>query len=441
MNNFVKSIFLTIAKKFGLDLQEKSDEETDFYDVNNISITATMSDRVTTLTLMDSSCDIKGDSARAKYLQKFSEYVWHTRLKPGCVVSLGTGDVLLKPSTDGKRFSVDLISNNNFAITESMGNFIYGCIIKCDEIKQGNTLYERVEYHRLREINGITVCYIYQMAYKNGKEVPIVTVDAWKDYQPEIVIPNVDRLLFGRIKCPTLNRDNPNGVNGVPITYGLDSVVEQAKISYYRFNKEYSDKETLIFADKTVLAKDENGNIVIPKGKTNLFVKLRGGNVDNQKIDTYSPDIRTESLTSAIEQNFKMLEILCGLSNGVLSNPTTNFATATEIRSSLNQTFAYMTNFRKAIQEGYDDLMYAVNVLCNANNVTPIGNYEIIYSWSDKLMENSQETFNQLLQAKAEGELEDGELRAWVMNEDSDIAKEKVAEIKASQPTMVETVI
>ena len=370
MNNFVKSIFLTIAKKFGLDLQEKSDEETDFYDVNNISSTATRSDRLSTLTLMDSSCDVKGDSARAKYLQTFSEYVWNTRLKPACVVSLGTGDVLLKPSTDGKRLSVDLISNDNFAITESIGNFIYGCIIKCDEIKQGNTIYERVEYHRLREINGITVCYIYQMAYKNGKEVPISTVDAWKDYQSEIVIPNVDRLLFGRIKCPTLNRENPNGVNGVPITYDLDSVVEQAKISYYRFNKEYSDKETKIFADKSVFAVDpDTKQRYIPKGLENVFIKIRGKDVDSKLVDTYSPDIRTESLKEGIEQNFKMLEILRGLSNGVLSNPTTNFATATEIRSSLNQTFAYMTNFRKAIQEGYNDLLYAVNVLCNANNI------------------------------------------------------------------------
>ena len=87
MNNFVKSIFLTIAKKFGLDLQEKYEEDTDFYDVDSISITATMSDRLSTLTLMDSSCDVKGDSARAKYLQTFSEYVWNTRLKPARDVS------------------------------------------------------------------------------------------------------------------------------------------------------------------------------------------------------------------------------------------------------------------------------------------------------------------------------------------------------------------
>lgn len=440
MNNVVKSIFMYVAKKFGLDLQDKPDQDTDFYDTINLSITATMADRLSTLTLMDSSCDVKGDSARAKYLQDFSNQMWNTRLKPGCVLSLGSGDVLLKPNTDGYKFSVDLISNKNFSVTESIGNFIYGCIIKCDEIKEYNTVYERVEYHRLRTIDGVTMCYIYQLAYKNGQEVPISTVKAWESFEPEIIIPNVDRLLFGRIKCPTLNRDDPNSVNGVPITFGLNNVVIQAKNAYFRFNQEYSDKETMIFADKTLFTKDaETGQRYIPIGKERLFQKIKGRSVDSATlIDTYSPDIRTDSLVSGIEQNFKMLEILCGLSNGVLTSPTTNFATATEIRSSLNQTFAYMTNFRKSIEEGYDDLIYAVNVLCNANNITPIGNYELDYNWSDKLMENSQETFNQLLQAETIGSVDSAEVRSWVMNEDIDTARDNVAMIKETQPVVTE---
>lgn len=433
-------LFIKIADKLGLTLQPKRVDENDYTNTENLSISAMLSDRLSTLTLTDSTIAINGDSARAKFLNDFATRFWNESIKMACVTSLGTGDCLLKPSTDGKHFAVDIIGNSDFSITEYIGSYVYGMLIKCDEIKQGNSWYQRVEYHRIREVDGVSCCHIYQMAFKNGKEVPLSSVDAWAEFPPEIIIPNVDRLLLGRIKSPVKNRTAPNSPNGVPITYGLDNVVFNVKDAYQRFNKEYRDKETLIFADKSMFKKDENGETYIPKGKSNLFMKFRSGNIDNSNIDTFSPEIRDTSLDNGIERNFRMLEMGVGLGEGVLSKSTLTYTNVDEVRASRSATYAFMTNFRKSIDQAAADLLYAVNVLCNANNITPLGSYKFVSDWSDTYITTTQETFNELLQCVNIDAVSKAELRSWVMNEDMQVSEEKIAEMEKNNPPTMEMV-
>lgn len=65
------------------------------------------------------------------------------------------------------------------------------------------------------------------------------------------------------------------------ITAGVDEPMAKAVEAYERFNREYSAKETMIFADKTLLTKDENGNVVLPQEKRRFFQMMRGAGSDN----------------------------------------------------------------------------------------------------------------------------------------------------------------
>lgn len=444
MNDFLQGIFLAIAKKMGLELVEKLPPVDDYFTTDDISITAVLANRISTITLMDSGIMVKGDNKRAEFIDNFVQEYVKGRMRVAAEIALGTGDCLIKPNTDGKRIAVDIITNQNFRITENVGDFIYGCLIKCDEVKIKSSIYERVEYHRLRNIEADggtkSVCYIYQMAYKDGKEVPISSVPQWAGLKVETAIPNVDRLLFGRYKCPTVNRNDVNSINGVPVTYGLSKCIDYAKDSYERFNSEFEEKETMIFAPKQFFTKDsETGKPVIPKGKDRLFMKLRGSNVEDGFIQEYSPQIRDDSLTNGIEQNFKMLELLAGLSSGIITSPTTNFATATEMKANLQMSFAFITNFRNIIAKGTDDLVYSVNVICDANRITPTGTYELIPDWSYSYIESMESRFNQLMQAESLGWIDKAEGRAWTMSEDYEKAKEKVEEIEKESPKIMES--
>ena len=257
-------------------------------------------------------------------------------------------------------------------------------------------------------------------------------VPAWKDIPEEQIIPNVDRPLFGRYKSPAVNRADVNGVNGVKITAGVDGPMAKAVEAYERFNREYSAKETMIFVDKTLLVKDENGNVVLPQEKRRFLQMMRGvGDNSNpgKMIQEFSPEIRGADLEVGITVNNKMVELLCGLSPGILTPPTTSYATATEMRAALNSTFAVITKFRRALERGTDDLLRAVDVIANYNDLAPIGDWDTQYDWSASYIEQLNEHFNQLTVAEGIGAVDKAEVRAWMMDEDYETAKARVEEI------------
>lgn len=434
--SWIQTIFLNIAKRLGLELQRKP-VELDDYSKPGLSMTAVIANRVATLTLQDSVIDIVGNSARAKFIEEFMQQFQGWKMGVSAEVGLGTGDCLVKPYTDGKRIGVDIIKNGDFVVCESIEDYIKSCIIKVGEIVTDNgTKYERFETQIVRDgmtEDGQSASYliIQNSAYKNGTQVPLDSVPAWADIKPEEIIPNVTATLFGRFKCPTVNRGNVNGVNGVKITHGLDDVMKKAAEAYERFNEEYKVKEPFIFADKTMFTKDEKGSLEIPKGKDRVFQLVRGNNdAGGQKLlQEYSPDIRSADLDTGIQVNFKMLELMAGLSAGILTSPTTNFATATEIRASLQATFAFITRFRRQIEVGTRQLLQAVDVIANRNNLAPIGDWDISFSWSASYIEQMAEHFNQLMMAQGVGAVSAAELREWLLDEDLETAKQRVAEI------------
>lgn len=429
ISGILSDLFLKIADRLGFQLQSKQYFYNDFYDVTNVSLTSVLSDRLATLIIADSDAQIDG-SKNIKVLQDTMQEFFKIKLKAAAMTALGTGDCIIVPVTNGKVFDVDIIENNKFQVINSVGETIYSVVMERDSFVRGSNTYKRFEYHGLEEVNGVSVCKIHRYGYVNDKEVALNSVKDWENIPEETIIPNVDRLLFGRFKCPTVNRENINSVQGVPITYGLDVAVEKAKESYVRFNSEYKRKETKIFASKQLFRKDKEDNVVLPDGGT--YVAVKSDLDGNLPIKEFSPDLRYNDLRGGVEFNFKMLELFCGLSNGILTDiQGVDLATATAIRSSMHSTFAFVNTMRKIIENGIDDLINAIAMLYNANSQNgTIGNYSVKYEWDDSLMENSTEMFNMLLQSQPLNIVSKAEVRSWLKNETIEQAEEKIKEIE-----------
>ena len=435
--NIFKNLFIKIGSLMGLELQQKDlTTKTEEY-----PITKTISNKLSTLTLMDSDISIIGVDKRATYLQDILQSYIYERIEVACEVALLTGDCLLKPYTDGNNIGIDIIKSTDFVVCESIGNFIKSIIIKCDEVKKGFNTYTRYEVQTIKEINGTSYLYIRQLAFNNETQVPLSTIDSWVNIKEEQIIPNVNQLLVGKIKSPTTNIDNVNSINGVSVTNGLEKTIKYVIDSYNRLNKEFEDKESMVFASKTLFVKKgentETAKPVLPTGKERLFQLLKG-NSDNTSIEFVSPDIRVDALERGLELNLKMLEMLCGLSAGILTAPHTNFATATEMKASLQSTFAFMNRFRHNIELGVEQLFYGINILVNANNIAPIGVFELKFDWSSSYVEQLTEQFNRLMQGQTIGVVKDEEVRSFIFEEDLETAKANIEEIKANKPTIVE---
>lgn len=441
MNNFFKNIVEWFKQIFGIRPEEKTAQEidSDFFD-NKLSLTSVLAERLTTLTVSDNEINVIGDNARAKYINDFIEWLDNTKLNAIAQVCLGTGDCIARPNTDGKRIGLDIIPNDKFVIVDAVGDYIYGLLVKCDEIKtDNNDLYERWEYMKLSEdANGVPYESITQVAFKNGKKINIAEVEAWAGLKDNQLIPNVDRLLLGRFKCPKINRKDVNSANGVPITAGNEYVVEQAKASYARFNEEFAKSEKFLFADKRVFkakkVRKADGSTeevsTLPDGKENVIMTVNGSTqVDGSPLmHEFNPAIRQAELSAGIQENLKMLELVCGFDTGILSESNTKYENLDATRKSVQNTFAFITTFRKVLEQGITDLVYAVNVICNFNNLTPMGNYDIDYNWSDSFVENMAERFNELLQAHAINAVTTAEVRSWVMDVDLELAEQQLQE-------------
>ena len=77
----IKSILLYLAKKMGLELQEKPLYCDDYSNTDQISLTAVIANKVATLSMQDSTISIEGGGARAEFMQNFLDYYLGDRME------------------------------------------------------------------------------------------------------------------------------------------------------------------------------------------------------------------------------------------------------------------------------------------------------------------------------------------------------------------------
>lgn len=435
INETVKGIFIKLAKKMGLELSEKSKNDIDFT-ADGLNPTAIGSGVVANIAIDDSDIIIDGTNARAEAIREIKDYYTDELQTAVAEVSLGTGDCIVRPYTDGKYIGLNIIGNNNFVITESIGTHIKGVIMLLDEYTTDNNTYRLFESQTLKDDNENSVVYIRRFAYKGSSETDI-TKTHWENLATEEVI-TADQLLLGRYKCPTINRDDYNSVNGVPITFGCEGIIENIKTKYEQYNEEFDRKQSLIFADRTMFKRDNDTQSTVKGDKLKIdgttFMKVKGslnGGV-GEMIQDYSPAIRESEFQAANNFNLSVLELCCGFSRGVFTSPETSFATATEMKNSLKKTFAFVKRFRKRLELGDKMLFHAIDIMMNSLGTTPMGEWTISHDWSYDYIEETRERFNQLMQGHSAGVVSDETLCAWINNLKEDEAAAYMEELRSA---------
>lgn len=433
INSSVKNIFIKIALKMGLKLTDKTDLHIS-YSESGLNPTAIGAGVVANIAVDDSDIIIEGNNSRAEALREIKEYYTDELQTAAAEVSLGTGDAIVRPYTDGRYIGLNIIGNDNFIITESIGTHIKGVIMKLDEYEKDSKIYRLFESQTLKDNVKPAVVYIHRFAYKNDKEIDI-SATSWSGMETEETIV-ADQLLIGRYKCPTINRDNYNSANGVPITFGCEEIVDNIRTKYEQYNDEFNRKLAKTFAKRSMF-KRETDNVT---GKEELalnghqFVLTKGSGVDEKvsnMIQDYSPAIREPEFQAANNFNLSMLELCCGFSRGVFTKPETAFATAAEMKNSLKKTFAFVKRFRKRLELGDRMLFNAINIIMNINGTTPIGDWGLRHDWSYDYIEETKERFNQLMQGHSAGVVKDETICAWINNLSEDEAKKYMSELRA----------
>lgn len=395
--------------------------------IDNINFNAIFSNKLANYVISDSNMNIEGKNPRTELLNKTGQSMWK-RAKKIVSMGFGYGGLVLIPYVKGNKLFYNLISQSRFTIDSTEGDLITGATVLAEKKEITTDLGKTKTYIRwtnYRLENGR--CVIEQkFTDETGSEVP--TPSFWQNILLKQTIDDVDRALLGYIKSPINNRKT-NDKYGVPITYGCEATINEIKETMKQLLEEFRLKRPFVGVDKTLF----NGKNELPSN--GLYKTFDFGGEDEGKFQVYDPAFR--SYTERLQELYKRLEDEIGTSRGIISDVQTSNATATEIKRAMYDTFNIVDDMRSNVEKGLEDFFYACNVLANAYNLSPMGDYELSFDWSYSLIEDSQESFNQIRMGVQDGVLKKVEERQFLRPDETlEESQKAIDEIRATDPTV-----
>lgn len=392
--------------------------------IDDINFASIFSNKLANYTISDSTMNIEGENARVDLLNKTASSMWKKSKK---IVSMafGYGGVIIVPYVKGGKIYYNLVPQDRLTIDEVDGELITGATVLAEKKVISGTInqttYLRWTNYKIENGNLVIT---QQYSDEDGNKIP--APEFWKDIQEVRTITNVDRCPFGYIKSPINNR-KANDKYGVPVTFGCDATILEIKETMKQLIREYELKECFVGADVTMF----NGKNALPSN--GLFKKI--DSTSDDFFEVFDPQFR--DYTTRLQELYKRLEHEIGTSYGILSEVDSQQATATEIKRSMFDTFTICDDMRTSIEKGMEDFFYACNVLANAFNLSPQGEYELSFDWSYSLLEDTATEWSQLTYGQSKGVVKDVELRQWLFPDETlEESQKAIDEIREEQPNV-----
>lgn len=427
----LQNIFKIKSQTTQKEVEDNQKYAVEYESIDKVNFNAIFSNRIANYVINDSDLTLVGENQRKELLDKTMQSLWK-KMKKYTAMSLGYGGIVLVPYVKGGKIFYNVVSQNRLTIDETEGENIVGATIIADKrtVNRGignSKTYYRLTNYRVRNGN---IEITQKFTDENGHEVAVP--DFWKNIELKKVITGVDRALFGYIKSPINNR-KADDKYGVPITYGCDETISKIRQTLKQIDREYNLKEAFVGADSTMF----DGKDGLPSN--GLFKKVDAG--DDSFWEVFSPEIRDTALYNKLDRQFAQLEKEVGTSEGILTKPTSTYQNIDEAKRAIQDTMSIIDDVRSNIEKGLEDFLYSANVLANAYNLSPNGEYETNYDWSYYFIESTMDTWNQLIVGQSKGAVKTEEIRQFIFpTESEEVRKQAIEEIKASEPNVDELI-
>jgi len=422
LNNIFKIKTQTTAH----EIDDNSKYAREYEYIDDINFNAIFSNKLANYVISDSNMNITGENARVDLLNKTGQSMWK-KAKKFVSMGFGYGGVILVPYVKGGKIYYSIVSQNRVTIDEMEGDLITGATVLAEKrVISGNInakTYLRWTNYQIQNGNMVIT---QQFSDDKGNKIP--TPEFWANIQEVQTITNVDRVLFGYLKSPINNR-RANDKYGVPITYGCEATIEEIKTTMQQLLDEYELKRPFVGVDVTMF----NGKNQLPAH--GLFKKIDFGTDGESRFEVFDPQFRDYS--NRLQELYKRLEHEIGTSAGIVSELNTENATATEIKRAMYDTFTIVDDMRSNLEKCMEDFFYACNVLANAYNLSPQGEYELGFDWSYSLLEDPDAEFSHMAIGYDKNVISKAELRNWIKpDEDMEQSEKAVAEIEENNPSI-----
>lgn len=326
-------------------------------------------------------------SARADYINQQMQAIVS---KMGNHLELGLclGGVALKPYVSGGRILVDAFTTR-FTPTRFNGEGeVIGGVFKSDPVRQGKEWYVKLEYHDfLQQEDGTSRYIVENKAFRSGQDgnigaqVPLNAVPEWAWLSNREEIEYLEGPLFAYFKPPSSNDVDPSSRLGVSVYAGPTvDLIQQADEQWYQLRREYRTGKRRIILNGDVINASQADDDVFEHGSFN----------DPNFFQFINPEMRDEPLYRGFQQILQRIEYNVGLAFGTISDPQSVEKTATEILAAKQRQFVTEKAIQSAFQLALDDLIYAMNALCDLARLAPAGTYSVDYNWGDGVLDDPE---------------------------------------------------
>ena len=381
---------------------------------NSLDLPAAISSEFARLVMAESEISVS-----SPYLdEQFQKFLKRFLLKADLAFALGS--MAFKPYVSGKKILVDMIRADKFAPTafDSSGEATAAVFLSRKVI--GRNYYTRLETHTFHAENQTYT--VENKAYFSlspdslGTECSLQSVSGWENLQEIQTIKNIEKPLFAVYQNPAANTIDPDSPVGLSCFAHAGELIQEANDQWARIQWEFKGTELAVDARQDLFRRDETGNRPdLPVGNKRLFRKYAINPEDklSDALQTFSPNIRDVSLFNGLNHILQRIEFNVGLAYGTLSNPADIEKTAEEIRSSKQRSYVQVSKMQSALQETFENLVYAMSVYASLYELDSAQNPELSCTWGDSVLEDTDKEFQRQAQLVTMGTLRPELLLAW----------------------------
>lgn len=425
----------------------------------------------------------KSPSERADYMNEQYQTKLLTKIRTQLEYGIAKGSLIIKPyvfktkmnpipgvvddeQPDEEKYemSFDFVQADCFYpfAFDSNGNLSEVAFLQTKVDK--DTVYTRLEYHKLEGNNVRIINRAFESrnnpvtssmtsATNLGAEVSLSKVPEWKDLPPNIVIKNVDRLLFGYFKMPDANTIDPHSPLGMSGFARAKYLIREADKQYSRLLWEYEGGELAIDIDRDALTDltDYKGGTHTVMGhlQKRLYRSIDLG--ESNTYNPYSPGLRDSSYINGLNNILMRIEDVCALSRGTISEVAAEARTATELKILKQRSYSSNAEIQAALETALRDVVYAMDVYCTLYNIVgdvsikngkidtkKLGLYDISFTWDDSILVDVDTELQKRLTLLNNGLTSKREVRMWYFGESKRQAANALKEIQEESQQAIE---
>ena len=369
-----------------------------------LALPKVISSELARLVALEFKSDIEG-SKRAEFLSgEYKRFI--PKIREACEDACSFGGVVLKPYVSGGRILVTCVTPDRFVPTEigADGEILSGVFI--DRMTMGGKVYTRLESHSFvgSEYAIENKCFISDRIGNCGREIPLATVEKWRDIKPRVTISGLKKPLFSYFKIPSNTTDLPLGeavfARAIPL-------ISDAEEQYGRLLWEFESGERALYVDEAAIRQNDEGKKSLPDKRLYRLI-----NQENLFSD-WTPEIRDAAIINGLDEILRRIEFNSGLAYGTLSKVQANDKTAEEIRSSKQRSYAKVCEIQNALKSALLDLISAMDALCDLYMLSEKGEYAVSFEFDDSIIADRNREFDERLAMVEAGIITKDEMKDW----------------------------